>query len=495
MNGVARLNTADNVAVALKDLEKGFEISLPGISVVALSDIRRGHKIALFPIEKGARAVKYGYPIGTAKEDIAAGEWVHTHNLKTNLDKPFEYTYTPKLKNPDIRDEGRSFSGYRRKNGAAGVRNELWVVPTVGCVNGTAGQIMETFIKKSGICDTSFVNVLRHPFGCSQLGDDHANTRLVLSNIVRHPNAGGVLVLGLGCENNLISEFKKTMGDYDGERILFLECQGVGDEFSEGARLLEALYGRMQDDRRTDIPLSELKVGLKCGGSDGMSGITANPLLGRFSDYLICQNGTTAQTEVPEMFGAEDIIMSRAANRGVFEKMAGLINNHKNYFLEYNLPIYENPSPGNIEGGITTLEDKALGSIQKGGSSIIVDVLPYGARFEQKGLHLLRSPSNDLISSTALAAAGCQIVLFTTGKGSPYGTFVPTVKVSTNTALFRKKRHWIDFNAGVLAEGASEKEVTGAFIDYVIEVANGKKTNNEIYSFREIAIFKTGIIL
>lgn len=485
----------DNVVVALQDLEKGRTIQINGQEIALKESIKRGHKIAIKEIAENEIVIKYGYPIGHATKSIHAGEHVHTHNTKTNLDGVQEYQFNQKLTENPYKNENLTFKGFKRKNGQVGIRNELWIVPTVGCVNGVAETIIKRFEKEAGdISPFENVLVLKHNYGCSQLGDDHANTRSILRDAVLHPNAGGVLVLGLGCENNNLYEFKEGLGEYDEDRVKFLVSQEVSNEIEEGVRLLKEIYENAKNDKREEVPLSELKIGLKCGGSDGLSGITANPLLGRFSDFLVAQGGTTVLTEVPEMFGAETILMERAADEEVFKKTVDLINDFKQYFLANNQPVYENPSPGNKAGGITTLEDKSLGCTQKAGTSTVMDVLKYGERLKKKGLNLLSAPGNDLVAASALAAAGCQLVLFTTGRGTPFGTFVPTMKVSTNTPLYDSKPHWIDFNAGVLLEQSSEA-VLRDFIDYIIRVASGELVNNEKNDFREIAIFKTGVTL
>jgi altronate hydrolase len=490
------IHEKDNVAVALQDLHQNEVINVNNQNLIIQENIPKGHKVALRPIHKSENIIKYGFPIGNAAENIMEGQWVHTHNTKTNLEGVQQYKFQQHLYPNSFKQEGLTFQGFRRKNGNVGVRNGLWIVPTVGCINGIAEQILKLFPKE--INDSSPFDhylVVKHQYGCSQLGDDHEHTKTILSNIIQHPNAGGVLVLGLGCENNRLIELKETLKDYDEDRVKFLNSQDVSDEVEAGVQLLKEIYEAARNDQREEIPLSALKIGLKCGGSDGFSGITANPLLGKFSDYLVAQGGTTVLTEVPEMFGAEALLMKRAINEEVFNKIVDLINNFKQYFLDHHQPVYENPSPGNKAGGITTLEDKSLGCTQKSGTSAIVDVLKYGERLKVNGLNLLSAPGNDLVASTALAAAGCQIVLFTTGRGTPFGTFVPTVKVSTNTSLYKTKRHWIDFNAGSLLEGSSWEEVLRDFISYVIEVANGKEVNNEKNHFREMAIWKTGVTL
>ncbi|KAA6475206.1 UxaA family hydrolase [Bacillus swezeyi] len=490
------INPADNVGIALRDVKTGETIAAGEQTILIKGTIMKGHKFALRDIAKHENIIKYGFPIGHATEAIQKGEWVHTNNVKTNLGGVEEYSYKPRFTENPYEKEPLTFKGFKRKDGKTGIRNELWIVPTVGCVNGVAELIIKEFKAEIGdIAPFESVHVLKHQYGCSQLGDDHINTRTILANAVKHPNAGGVLVLGLGCENNGIHEFREALGDYDHDRVKFLLSQEVSDEVTAGVKLLKEIYEYAQFDKREDAPLSELKIGLKCGGSDGFSGITANPLLGRLSDFLIAQGGTAVLTEVPEMFGAETLLMERAENEEVFHKIVRLINEFKQYFIDHRQPVYENPSPGNKEGGITTLEDKSLGCTQKAGTSKVTDVLDYGEILKKKGLNLLSAPGNDLVASSALAAAGCQIVLFTTGRGTPFGTFVPTMKMSTNTNMYETKRHWIDFNAGRVLEDLSEEGILKELIDFLLEVASGRQLNNEKNDFRELAIFKTGVTL
>ena len=458
--------------------------------------IDKGHKIALRDIKQGENVIKYGFPIGHATTDIKAGQWVHTHNVKTNLGEISSYEYNPHLSDAEKVETDISFKGFLREDGRVGVRNEIWIIPTVGCVNRNVNMIAQIASQKyAGAKNVEGFYAYTHPYGCSQLGQDHLSTQTILANLVKHPNAGGVLVLGLGCENNNIDEFKKVLGEYNPDKVKFLVAQEVEDEIQAGVDLIGELVEYASRFERKDCPISELVVGLKCGGSDAFSGITANPLVGSFSDKLISYGGSTILTEVPEMFGAETILMNRAINREVFEKTVKLINDFKEYFMRYNQPIYENPSPGNKKGGITTLEEKSLGCTQKGGTSDVVDVLNYGDVVKEKGLSLLNGPGNDIVASTVLAAAGCQIILFTTGRGTPLGTAVPTIKISTNSDLYSRKSNWMDFDAGRLLAGESMEKLTEELLDYVIKVASGQKCKAEEMGFREIAIFKDGVTL
>ena len=492
-----KINAADNVAVAIHDIEAGMSFDVNGVNVCTLTHVPAGHKVALEDIEEGADVVKYGFPIGHLLTSVKRGEVIDHTNLKTNLEGLLEYIYEPVLTEIQPASAPAYFKGYRRQNGRAGIRNELWIIPTVGCVNGVAQNIQKLFEKElSDYPAIEKVIAFPHNYGCSQLGGDHENTRNILADMVHHPNAAGVLVVALGCENNQLSSFRELVGQVDETRVKFMESQKIeGDEVEYGLGLLREIAGAAANDKREDIPVSELKVGLKCGGSDGFSGITANPLLGRFSDWIVSQGGTTVLTEVPEMFGAETILMSRCQDEDTFERTVHLINDFKAYFMKNDQPVYENPSPGNKAGGISTLEEKSLGCTQKSGNSIVRDVLLYGERLKTKGLNLLSAPGNDLVASTALAAAGCQIVLFTTGRGTPFGTFVPTAKISTNSTLASNKPAWIDFNAGVIVDGTPIDQVDNDFIDFVLRLASGEPTNNEKSGYSEIAIFKSGVTL
>lgn len=495
MNKYIKIHPDDNVCVALCQLYTNDVITVDGIPVTLVNDIPTGHKFSIKTITKGNNIIKYGYPIGHTTENILAGSHVHTHNVKTNLNENLRYEYQPVNEKINIPFSDRKINAFKRSTGEFGIRNELWIVPTVGCVNGQAQAIINRVKNDLNVDHLDDIRVFTHNYGCSQLGDDHINTKNALAALAIHPNAGGVLIMGLGCENNQISELKVAMQNWDENRIRFLVAQEVEDEIETGFQLMKELVEFTRGDVRDEVPISALKVGLKCGGSDGFSGITANPLVGRFSDWLIAQGGTTMLTEVPEMFGAETILMNRAKNKQVFDESVLLINNFKDYFRKFNQPIYENPSPGNKNGGISTLEDKSLGCTQKGGNSEIVAVLDYAQPATQKGLNLLNSPGNDLIASSALAFSGCQIVLFTTGRGTPFGSFVPTMKISTNTKLYEFKNNWIDFDAGILLDGVSMDKLLSSFIDNVVEVCNGKKLKHEISGFKEIAILKTGVTL
>ena len=478
------------------------------VALQELPGIPAAHKFALRDIAKGEDVIKYGYPIGHATRAIGKGELVDHHNIATNLSGTLDYSdIRPE---PSLGEGGAagekmgcekaSFLGFPRPNGQIGIRNDIWVIPTVGCVNGICRQIVErarealSMLPRKGVGLSYFP----HTYGCSQLGDDHENTRMILRDMVLHPNAGGVLVVGLGCENNQPRDFEAMLGDYDRKRIRFMVCQEVeGDEVETGVAIVKELYEQAQTFTRTRVPINNLRIGLKCGGSDGFSGITANPLLGAFSDWLCAQGGTTILTEVPEMFGAEHLLMRRAISGKVLQDTISLINDFKEYYLSHGQPVGENPSPGNKAGGISTLEEKALGCTQKGGTSAVVGVLKYGERLtDGAGLHLLSAPGNDLVASTALAAAGCQLVLFTTGRGTPFSTFVPTLKVSTNSGLARRKPQWIDFDAGVLLNDVTMDSLLERFIAFIIDVSSGHSyTQAEQHGNAEFAIFKNGVTL
>ena len=514
------IHPLDNVAVALEDLKKGETISVTaeasaGIqktasveetsapvpsaevsaSILLREDVARGHKIALTDIAAGQPVIKYGCVIARARTDIPAGSWVHTHNAETELSENTEYHYDHKVyKLPEVAE--KTFRGYRRADGRVGIRNELWIVPLVGCVNGIAKELAE--LNQEMIAGTSVDGLyyFPHPYGCSQMGEDLATTAKLLAALVRHPNAGGVLVLSLGCENLQPEMFREVLGSYDPDRVKFLVCQEEEDEAVKGAQLLRELADYASHFHREELPASELVVGMKCGGSDGLSGITANPAVGHFSDRLIALGGSTVLTEVPEMFGAENILFSRCENEAVYSKAVDMVNAFKKYFTDHGQVVYENPSPGNKKGGITTLEDKSCGCVQKGGSAQIVDVLSYAEPVTRKGLNLLSGPGNDLVSATDLTAAGAHLILFTTGRGTPFGAPAPTVKIATNSQLAAHKKNWIDFNAGTVAEGKETLDEAGdRLLDYVLSVASGEETLSEQHGCREIAIFKDGVTL
>ena len=491
-----KINPADNVVVAITDLKAGEIISDEGADVVLKEDVPAGHKVTLKNLTEGENVIKYGYPIGHVRQDVEAGKWINENQIQTNLSGLLEYTYNPVKVELDIPQKNLTFKGYRRKNGEVGIRNEIWIIPTVGCVNGIVNQLATNLRKETNGEGVDAIVAFPHNYGCSQLGDDHENTKKILRDMVKHPNAGAVLVVGLGCENNQPDVFREFIGEYDEERVKFMISQKVeGDEVEAGMSLLREIYAKAKEDKREEVPLSELRVGLKCGGSDGFSGITANPLLGMFSDFLVAQGGTSVLTEVPEMFGAETILMDRCRTKELFDQTVSLINDFKEYFLSHGEPVGENPSPGNKAGGISTLEDKALGCTQKCGKAYVDGVMAYGDRLQVKGLNLLSAPGNDLVASTALASCGCHIVLFTTGRGTPFGTFVPTMKISTNSNLAKNKPSWIDFNAGVIVENEPMEKTCERFIDYIIRVASGEQVNNEKKDYREISIFKNGVTL
>lgn len=498
MQEYIKINAADNVAVALRDYTKGETLQVDGVEVTLAEDIARGHKFTLEALEEGAPVIKYGFPIGCTKEAVEKGCHIHVHNLKTGLGDDLSYEYHPTNaanRACGLPKEDLFFNGYERADGKAGVRNELWIVPTVGCVNPIAGAIARQCQDLTSD-NIEAVVAYSHPYGCSQMGDDQENTRKALAGLINHPNAGGVLVLGLGCENSNIDVLKPYLGDYDKNRIRFLVCQDVEDEVAEGVKLMKELAEQAAKVQRTKVSVEKLVIGMKCGGSDGLSGITANPVVGELSDLVTSAGGSTILTEVPEMFGAETILMDRCVNEEVFEKTVHLINDFKDYYRRHDQTIYENPSPGNKKGGISTLEDKALGCTQKSGSSKVMDVLTYAQPIKVAGLNLLSAPGNDLVASTALAVSGAQIVLFTTGRGTPFASAVPTVKVSSNSQLAGKKSGWIDFDAGrLLQDGMTLSELGLEFYEYVLAVANGKKVKSEEAGYRDLAIFKQGVTL
>ena len=495
MQDFIKINKDDNVAVALKPIAKGTTVDVAGTNVTTLEDIPQGHKFAIKPIKKGDAVIKYGFSIGYAQAAVEVGSWIHTHNLRTALGELLDYTYNPEgHKDVEPTDEAY-FEGYMRENGKVGVRNEVWIIPTVGCVNSIARAIEATarLNKPEGVDE---VVAFTHPYGCSQTTEDQENTRTVLADLINHPNAGAVLVLGLGCENSRIEVLKNYIGEVNPDRVKFLQVQDVEDEQEAAAEIMEELMNYAAAFKREKVSAKELVIGMKCGGSDGLSGITANPTVGLFSDMLVSKGGTTILTEVPEMFGAETILMDRCANRELFDKTVCLINDFKEYFIKNGQEIYENPSPGNKDGGITTLEDKSLGCTQKSGSSLVKGVLAYGERVQNKGLNLLSAPGNDLVASTACAAAGAQIVLFTTGRGTPFASPVPTVKIATNSRLAGRKGNWIDFNAGrLVTDDVPMEQLADELFQLVLDVASGRRVKAELAGFHDLAIFKQGVTL
>lgn len=494
---VFQINPLDNVAVAVDAVPRGSVLTAGGQTFTTVNDIPAGHKVAIRLIKQGEDVIKYGFPIGTAKMDIPAGTWVHTHNVQSKLGDLLHYTYEPEKadRKPLVNDKKYEFLGYKRPDGRVGIRNEVWIIPTVGCVNNLA-RTMENQAQQFKTPHIDGIYAYSHPHGCSQLSGDLENTQKFLSGLVHNPNAGAVLVLSLGCENNQIDLMKKAIGDYDPQRVKFLVCQEVEDEIAAGTALLKELCAYADQFQRTPCDASCLTIGLKCGGSDGFSGITANPLVGEISNRVIAAGGTSILTEVPEMFGAETLLMNRAENEEVFKKIVALINNFKEYFMNYGEKINENPSPGNKAGGITTLEDKSLGCVQKGGTALVTDVLLYGERAKKKGLNLLQAPGNDLVAANALAASGAQMVLFTTGRGTPFACPVPTIKISSNSYLAAFKKNWIDFNAGTIAEGESRKAAADRLMQFILDVASGSvQAKSEALDKHELAIFKNGVTL
>jgi len=497
-----QVHNSDNVVVALQDLTKGTSITVNDLDVVLTQDVGRGHKIAIEAFSKGQEIIKYGYSIGYITSDIKAGDWVHTHNLKTLLSDEDTFSYNPNtphnIKNNAVKtnNDMPTFMGYPRSNGLVGIRNELWIINSVGCVNHLAKALVSQCKSLYQDRADDFLAVT-HPFGCSQLGDDLAQTKQLLASLASNPNAGAVLFLGLGCENNQLSALVKDLPDFLSERIAYFNAQEVDDEEAQGMKHIEQLLAKMDHDKRVPCPVSKLTVGMKCGGSDGLSGLTANPLLGRITEKMANYGATVILTETPEMFGAEQVLMNNAANENVYQDIVDLVDDFKNYFVKNNQPVYENPSPGNKAGGLTTLEDKSLGAIQKGGNAPVQAVIKYGQKaIAKNGITLLQGPGNDAVSSTALAASGANMVLFTTGRGTPLGVPVPTLKIASNSNLANRKKHWIDYDAGELLRlDKTQDECTEEFFQLLLDVASGKSTKNEINQFKEISIWKGGVTL
>ncbi len=488
-----RVAPGDQVATAMRDLAEGLTLSVDGIALTLKTDIPKGHKLAVLPVKTGEAVLKFGFPIGKATQDIAVGEHVHVHNMATGLSGVEDYSYQPVPQAPHAVMADQTFMGYRRADGRVGIRNEIWILCTVGCVARTSERLAKIASERfKGRIDG--VYALTHPLGCSQLGDDLSHTRSLLASLAMHPNAGGVLIVGLGCENNQLSNLLKEI-EKPADRLKYFAAQMVEDETEAGLEALEELVAVVEKDRREECHVSDLAIGVKCGGSDGFSGLTANPLVGRIADRVAFAGGQSIMTEIPEIFGAERILMARAKDEAVFKGVVDVVNDFKNYFLEHKQPVFENPSPGNKAGGITTLEEKSLGAVQKGGTSPLNEVLRYGERAHEKGLSLLEAPGNDAVSSTALTAAGAVIVLFTTGRGTPLGFPAPTLKIASNSALAAKKPHWIDFNAGQVVEGRSLDDTADDLMKLILATASGQPTCNEKNEEREIAIWKNGVTL
>jgi len=490
-----KLDPRDGVAVALADLAAGEAVRVAGERIELTQAIPKGHKFALRDHAPESPVVKYGAPIGVATAQIERGAHVHVHNLRSALGPEASFRYEPR---PPVLAAPltHTFHGYAREDGSAGTRNELWILPTVGCVARTADALARAFAARvTGSRAIDGVHAFGHAFGCSQLGSDLENTQKILARLATHPNAGGVLVLGLGCENNHLEAFRPFLTGQDGTRLRFLSAQSSADEHEEGLALLAELAERAEGDTRIELPASRLRVGLKCGGSDGLSGITANPLLGRFTTRLTASGGGAVLTEVPEMFGAEAALFGRAVDEEIFARAVSLVTRFRRYYADHGQPVYENPAPGNKAGGITTLEEKSLGCVQKGGDAPIRDVIAYGERAGARELTLLEAPGNDPVSTTALVAAGATLVLFTTGRGTPLGSPVPTIKVSTNSELALKKPGWIDFDAGSLAASGDAEALDAEFAELVFAVASGQRTKNELNDQRDIGIFKSGVTL
>lgn len=492
-----KIHEFDNVVVTVEDMKHNEVININGKEIPLREDVMKGHKIATTDLKKGDKVIKYGYEIGSVIEDVSAGGWLHFHNLKTNLSDKISYTYSPKEINNKLNVNVPTFLGYKRKDGRVATRNEIWIINTVGCVNTSAERIAKISNEKFQRENFDGVFSFSHPYGCSQLGDDLDDTKKILAGLAKNPNAGGILILGLGCENNQLKYLLEEVGESKAGRIEHFNSQEVIDEIEEGVSRIEKIFNAMKEDKREEVPISELVLGVKCGGSDGFSGITANPLTGKITDKLTSFGGSVLQTEVPEMFGAEQILMNRAKDEKVYGELVQMINDFKQYYINHNQPIYENPSPGNKAGGLTTLEEKSLGAIQKGGQATVTQILKYGEQISSKGLVLLEAPGNDGVSSTAMTASGATLLIFTTGRGTPLGFPVPTIKVSTNTTLNINKPNWIDFNAGVLLDGDKTiDELSKEFLNKIIEIASGKiKTKNEINGYKEIAIWKKGVTL
>ncbi|MDP1559944.1 MAG: altronate dehydratase family protein [Pirellulaceae bacterium] len=514
----ARLHPQDNVVVSLQGSETGspWEEELAnggpdravGTTVVAMEPIPAGHKMAIRPIAAGQWVIKYGLPIGLAQTDIAVGQRVHVHNVKTGLDAgiatqpDWEPLPAAPLTTPILTtgDDPNQFLGYLRENGQVAIRNEIWILNTVGCVNQTAQQLAawanRTLVGR--VPNLDGVYAFSHPYGCSQLGDDLQATRNILSGLTRHPHAAAVLFLGLGCENNQLQMQLDAIGPEALKKVRWFSTQDVSDEMEQGRQWLTEMAQQISRYTRQPLPANKLILGMKCGGSDGFSGLTANPLLGRIADWHCAMGGTSLLTEVPEMFGAEPVLLGRCDQPSTRTAVDQMIETFKDYFRQHDQPISENPSPGNKDGGLTTLEEKSLGCVQKGGTAALIkQCVPYGgqASAELGGLGMVNGPGNDGVSITALTAAGAHLVLFTTGRGTPMGAPAPTMKIATNPTLAKQKPGWIDFSAGDFITGtATLDELRDRLWEQILRVASGQQeAKNELNGYREIAIWKIGV--
>ena len=496
MDNLIVMHSTDSVAIATRELKTGETAQVGDITLVVKEAIPMGHKVAIRDMAADTDVIRYGESIGHATRPIGAGEWVHVHNIFTNLEKDLTYTYAPlEMESAGSEAKQPTFQGYRRGDGRVGIRNELWIIPTVFCVNGPAQELADRINARYPVgpgFDGAFA--LTHANGCSQVGQDLLYTQKTLASLVHHPNAGGVLILGLGCESNCLESFLPLVGDVDPERVKVLNCQDVDDELAEGTSLLESLYAAISADRRSLCRAGDLTVAVNCGGSDAFSGITANPLVGKITDRLTDYGGTVLMTEVPEMFGAEHLLMRRAENRAVFDAIVTMVKDYKAYFDRYGEEIYKSPVPGNIAGGISTLEEKSLGCTQKGGQTIVRDVLPYGERLRKNGFNLLIGPGNDLAGITAQEAAGCVMTLFTTGRGTPAGFATPLIRLASNSRVASRKARWFDYNAGTLMEGKSMDEAADEIFNLILQVAGGEiKTRSEVSGYRQIGFLRDGV--
>lgn len=488
MNTLLRLHPKDNVALALRPLPSGARVSVEGISLFTRDPIPYGHKVALVSIPKGGRIIKYGYPIGRAVRSISPGEHVHVHNTESGR----AHGDTAR---PVIREESSliprfpqdTFLGFRRQDGRVGVRNHVLVMASVHCVNGGVERIGR---------EVPGVVALPHIYGCSQLGEDLAQTRRVLEGYVSHPNVGATLIVGLGCEALPTRELVDGLRDrgYRVELLLLQEIGGSRAAVRKGKELAAELLGEVGKLRPEPVPLSELVVGVECGGSDAWSGVTANPAVGAIADALVAHGGTVILSEVTEFIGAEHILAARAISPEVGKAILRAVARREGVAVEMGVDLRgAQPSPGNMEGGLTTIEEKSLGAIVKGGTTPVREFLGYGERPSARGLVVMDTSGNDLESVTGMVAGGAQVVLFTTGRGTPVGNpIVPVIKISSNTPLYERMRDDLDFDAGSILRGEPPTSVAARLAALLLEVAGGRPTQAEVWGHREFAIEPRG---
>ncbi len=491
-----QLHPTDNVAVARVQVAAGEEIQLGPVVVRVSEPIAAGHKVAIRPIAAGEAILKYGQRIGLAGTHIDVGSWVHVHNVNAARLET-EYEYCNELIEPSKPAESRTFMGFRRADGKVGTRNYVALISTVNC-SATTARYVAMELAKSDLRD--FPNVdgvipLVHKGGCafSFGGEDHQQLNRTLAGFARHPNIAARLILGLGCETAQAGHLQSDHGlmqlggpsasRSNGPLPMVLNIQEVGGvrkTVDRAVGVLRDLLVQANDVRREPIPVSELLVGLECGGSDGASGITANPALGYASDLMVAHGGTAILSEIPEVYGAEQLLTRRSISREVADALLDRIHWWEDYAQRHHASIDNNPSYGNKQGGLTTIFEKSLGAVAKGGTSPLRAVYKYAEPVTERGFVLMDTPGYDPASVTGMVAGGAQVIVFTTGRGSCFGCKpAPTIKVATNTPMFNRMREDMDINAGTILEGATVEDVGREIFEMIIATASGRQTLSE----------------